>query len=271
MTNNELNKMIFQPQMPILFLGHGSPMNAIQNNQFTKIHAALGKTLPQPKAILMISAHWMTKGTWVTHMKNPKTIHDFGGFPQELFNVQYPAKGFPELAKKIQTEILNPKIFLDDAEWGLDHGAWSVLKHIYPAANIPVVQLSLDMTKPASYHFELGQKLKFLRDENILIMASGNIVHNLGKIDWNENAPAPAWATEFDSWVKTQINSRQFTPLAFETPPSEAAKLSVPTAEHYLPLLYILGASSPTDKVQYINEGFQNASISMRSVMFEAS
>jgi 4,5-DOPA dioxygenase extradiol len=255
-------------KMPILFFGHGSPMNAIENNNFTKAHSEIGKKLPPPKAILMISAHWMTQGTWVTHMPKPKTIHDFGGFPRELFAVEYPAPGSPEVAEMVQSQILNPKIGADDNEWGLDHGTWSVLKHVYPDANIPVVQLSLDMTKPPEYHFELGKKLRNLREQGVLIMASGNIVHNLRRISWDENAPVVDWAIEFDEWVKAKINSRDFQPLVKDSTNSPAGQLSIPTPDHYYPLLYILGASTEKDELSYVTEGFQNGSISMRSIKF---
>lgn len=171
-------------KMPVLFIGHGSPMNALASNDYTKILNKLGSDLPRPEAIVMVSAHWQTRGSWVTAMPKPRTIHDFGGFPKALFEVQYPAPGSPELAREIITRIPEPKIGEDTGEWGFDHGTWSILRHIYPKADIPVVQLSLDMTKPASYHYELGKKLTFLRDKNVLIMASGNIVHNLRFIEW---------------------------------------------------------------------------------------
>jgi len=256
-------------RMPVLFLGHGSPMNAIESNDYTRSQSSLGKTLPRPQAILMISAHWMTRGaTYVTHMAKPETIHDFGGFPQALFDVQYPAPGSPGLAEKILTLVADPKIVADDDQWGLDHGTWSVLKHIYPAADIPVVQLSLDMTRPAEFHFELGKKLKPLRDQGIMIMASGNIVHNLRIISWDEKAKPLSWSVEFDEWVKTQIDHRDFKALVFDATKTEVGRLSIPTPEHYYPLLYILGASDINDEVSHIIEGIQNASISMRSVMF---
>lgn len=255
-------------RMPVLFLGHGSPMNAIENNDFTRAHAQLGKILPRPKVILMISAHWMTKGTWVTHMSEPKTIHDFGGFPQELFDVQYPAKGSPETAEKVQAQILDPEILADDDEWGFDHGTWSVLRHVYPKADVPVVQLSLDMTKPAEFHFELGKKLQGLRDQGVMIIGSGNVVHNLRRISRDGQAAPLPWSVEFDEWVKSRIDERDFKSLVFDPTKTEAGKLSVPTPEHYLPLLYILGASDSEDKIEHVTEGIQNASVSMRSVRF---
>lgn len=255
-------------KMPVLFLGHGSPMNALANNSVTQAFAQLGKTLPAPKAILVISAHWMTRGTWVTHMDQPKTIHDFYGFPQALFNVQYPAPGSPALADDIQKLVLDPQIGADDNEWGLDHGTWSVLKHVYPKADIPVVQLSLDMTKPAEYHFELGKKLQALRHQGVLILGSGNVVHNLRRISWEEQAKPFDWSVEFDEWIKAKSMDRDFKSIVSHATDTEAGKLSIPTPDHYYPLMYILGASDAKDQLHFDIEGIQNASISMRSFRF---
>jgi len=254
--------------MPVLFLGHGNPMNALVHNDFTKSLHRLGETLPVPKSILCVSAHWMTKGTWVTHMAKPKTIHDFSGFPRELFAVQYPAPGSPELADLVRQEIQSPKIGADDTEWGLDHGTWSVLRHLYPKANVPVVQLSLDLSQPAEFHFELGQKLANLRDSGVLIVGSGNIVHNLRTIRWEEDAPAHDWAVEFDEWSKQNLLTRNFKNLVHHYLETPAGKLSVPTPEHYYPLLYILGAAQADDQLVFDYEGIQNASISMRCLRF---
>ncbi len=256
------------PQMPVLFLGHGSPMNAIETNSFTQALRHLGEALPTPRAILAISAHWMTRGTWVTHMQKPKTIHDFGGFPQELFDVQYPAPGSPELADLIRTSIQNPTISADDSEWGLDHGTWSVLKHLYPNANIPVVQLSLDMSQPSQFHFELGQKLQTMRQQGILIVGSGNIVHNLRQIRWEPDARTFDWALEFDAWAKQQMEKRNFSALTNDYLKTEAGRMSVPTPDHYYPLLYILGATQANDTLHFDFEGTQHGSISMRCVRF---
>ncbi len=265
MTNSKLN----HERMPVLFLGHGSPMNAIEKNDVTNAMSDLGKKLPLPKAILVISAHWMTKGTWVTHMDQPKTIHDFYGFPQELFQVQYPAPGSPEVANRVRQLVTDPQISADDHEWGLDHGTWSVLRHIYPEAKIPVVQLSLDMTKPAEFHFELGKKLQALRDQGVFIVGSGNLVHNLRRIDWNPNATPFDWSVEFDTWAKEKMLNRDFQALVSDATKTEAGRLSIPTPDHYFPLLYILGAAADTkDDLTFDIEGFQNASISMRSVRF---
>lgn len=255
-------------RLPTLFIGHGSPMNAISENSFTNALTELGKNLPQPRAILMISAHWMTRGTWVTRMAQPKTIHDFQGFPQQLFDVQYPAPGSPDVADHIRKLITSPKIQADDSAWGLDHGTWSVLKHMYPQAHIPVLQLSLDMTQEPFFHFELGRKLQHLRDEGIMIMGSGNIVHNLKRISWDENAKPYDWSIEFDEWVKTKALDRDFEPLVSSYLSTEAGRLSVPTPDHYYPLLYVLGAASDTDSLYFDIEGLQNSSISMRSLRF---
>lgn len=255
-------------RMPVIFLGHGSPMNAVEKNKFTDALKTLGTQLIQPKAILVISAHWMTRGSFLTGMEQPKTIHDFYGFPQSLFEIQYPAPGQAQLAKQIQHNLESPKIGIDLNQWGLDHGTWSVLRHIYPQAQIPVIQLSLDMTQSAEYHLEFGKKLSQLRNEGVLILASGNIVHNLRQISWEENAPVVEWAQEFDIWVKAQLENRDFLKIAKEHLASRSGQLCVPTPDHFLPLLYILGASQSDDKISYPFEGFQNGSISMRCVRF---
>lgn len=251
-------------KMPVLFLGHGNPMNAIQENSFTKSLNQLGKSLPRPKAILMISAHWETNGTYVTGMERPKTIHDFGGFPKALFEVQYPAPGAPEIAKNVSHEIKKTSVGIDMSKWGLDHGTWSVLKHIFPNADVPVFQLSLDRTKSMEFHFEIGEKLQFLREQGVMIMGSGNIVHNLREVSWNPGAKPHDWAIEFDEWVKNKIDNKNYTALFKEALNTYAGKLSIPTLEHYLPLLYILGASQENDIITYEYEGIDMASMSMR-------
>jgi 4,5-DOPA dioxygenase extradiol len=255
---------------PVLFIGHGSPMNAIADNSFTQTLSTLQRLYPNPKAILCVSAHWMTEGTWITHMPRPKTIHDFHGFPEELLAVQYPAPGSPEIADFIARTISRPKINSDDEMWGLDHGAWSILRHIFPKANIPVLQLSLDMEQPAQYHFDLGQRLRSLRDQGILIVGSGNVVHNLRRISWETEAKPVDWAIEFDEWIKTKLQSRDFDSIVNGFDRSEAGKLSVPTTEHYFPLLYTLGASDERDQLKFEFEGIQNGSISMRSLSFRS-
>jgi 4,5-DOPA dioxygenase extradiol len=252
-------------KQPVLFLGHGSPMNAIAENDFTKKLNALGEKLGKPKAILIISAHWETKGTWLTGMEKPKTIHDFYGFPQKLFDVQYPAPGKPELVSELQKKIQTPSIQNDLNEWGLDHGTWSVLRHVYPNADVPVVQLSIDRTKPFEYHYELGKQLAFLREQGVLIMGSGNIVHNLKTISWKEDATPLDWAIEFDQWVKKKAKAKDFEALVKEATKSKAGELSIPTPEHYLPLLYVLGAGGKEGELSFDIDEIQNASIAMRS------
>jgi 4,5-DOPA dioxygenase extradiol len=255
-------------RMPVLFIGHGSPMNAIEDNPITQAMAQLGRDLPRPKALLVISAHWMTRGTWVTSMQNPRTIHDFHGFPKELFEVQYPAPGSPELAKEVQELVKDPPVGGDPSEWGIDHGTWSVLRHLYPDADIPVVQLSLDMTRSGAHHLAIGEKLRELRERGVMIVGSGNIVHNLRRIRWEPDAASYDWALEFDAWTKSAAERRDFKTLAEEYETTEAGRLSVPTPDHYYPLLYALGASDAKDELRFDIEGMQNGSISMRSLRF---
>lgn len=265
---NELGEFFYKKKqarpMPALFLGHGSPMNAIQKNAFTRTLASLGEKLPTPEAILCISAHWMSEGSWITHMENPKTIHDFYGFPQPLFDIQYPASGRPDIAEAIQQSIVEPRIHLDDEAWGLDHGTWAVLRHMYPQANVPVLQLSIYMSQPPEYHFRLGQELAKLREKGVLIIGSGNIVHNLRKIQWEENVRPYEWALEFDNWAKERLLQRDFKAIQHDVWKTEAGKLAVPTMDHYYPLLYTLGAMLPKDELKFEYEEMQNASISMR-------
>ncbi len=248
--------------MPVLFIGHGSPLNAIAENSYTRFLNKLGEELPRPKAVLCISAHWMTEGSWVTHMPRPKTIHDFYGFPQALFDVQYPAPGAPEIAEKIAKLA---GLHLDSEMWGLDHGTWSVLRHLYPKADLPVMQLSLHLEQPASYHYELGKKLRSLREEGILIVGSGNLVHNLRKINWQEDAEPFPWALDFDEWLKEKLMSRDDEALVNNFLDSEAGRLSVPTMEHYLPLLYVLGAAGKDEEMKFLFEEIHHSSIAMRS------
>lgn len=252
-------------RMPVLFLAHGSPMNAIDDNDFTRSLSRLGTELPRPKALLVISAHWVTSGTRITAMDPPPTIHDFFGFPQPLFEIQYPAPGSPELAERVRKLLSLESSALDQSEWGLDHGTWSVLRHVYPQADLPVVQLSLPAEASREQHLQLGRLLSPLRDEGVLIVGSGNLVHNLRRIRWEKDAPAWEWAEEFDLWTKEKLLARDQESLALRYKDSLAGQLSVPTDEHYLPLLYILGASRPEDELEFCFEGLQNASISMRS------
>ncbi len=255
-------------KMPTLFLGHGSPMNAIEDNDFTQSLQKLGKSLPKPKAILMVSAHWETNGIWVTGMEKPKTIHDFYGFPKELFDVQYPALGAPQIAINVSKTIKEPSIGIENNKWGLDHGTWSVLKHIFPNADVPVFQLSLDRNQPINFHFELGKQLSFLREQGVMIMGSGNIVHNLREITWGEDARPHDWAIEFDEWTKNKLIERDFASLISDPLKSREGKLSIPTLEHYLPLLYVLGTSSEKDTLVFDYEGIQLSSMSMRCLRF---
>lgn len=255
-------------KMPVLFLGHGSPMNAIEENQFVVGFRDLAKTLPQPNAILCISAHWFTNGTKVTSMQMPRTIHDFGGFPQALFDVQYPAKGSPELALETK-KILEPVAVDLDEHWGLDHGAWSVIKHLYPEANVPVIQLSIDYTKSGQYHFELAQKLQSLRHKGVLIIGSGNIVHNLRLVDFrnfDKDNYGFDWAIEARETVNNHLLDGNFQPLIDFEKMSKAVQLAIPTPDHYLPLLYTLGLKQEPEELSLFNDKLLAGSLSMTSV-----
>lgn len=253
-------------KMPVLFLGHGSPMNAIQETEFSKGWRTIGQSLPRPNAIICISAHWETKGTYVTAMEKPKTIHDFGGFPQELFDVQYPAPGSPQTAMEAKNSITKTEVGMDQ-QWGLDHGCWSVVKHLYPKADIPVIQLSLDYTKGPQYHYELAKELSVLRRKGILIVGSGNMVHNLGIIDWQHQDTGFDWAIEANSSMKNFISKGDFTPLINYSAQGKAFQLSIPTPEHYLPLLYTLGLKEEKEDLSFFNDKTVMGSISMTSVM----
>jgi 4,5-DOPA dioxygenase extradiol len=255
-------------KMPVLFLGHGSPMNAIEENQFVSGFRNLAKTLPQPNAILCISAHWFTNGTKVTSMQMPRTIHDFGGFPQALFDVQYPAKGSPELAVETK-KILEPVSVELDEHWGLDHGAWSVIKHLYPDANVPVIQLSIDYTKSGQYHFELAQKLQSLRHKGVLIIGSGNIVHNLRLVDFrnfDKDNYGFDWAIEARETVNNYLLDGNFQPLIDFEKMNKAVQVAIPTPEHYLPLLYTLGLKEKSEEMSLFNDKLLAGSLSMTSV-----
>lgn len=257
-------------KMPIYFIGHGSPMNALEKNAFTQSLESMRKLCPDPKAILCISAHWMSEGVWITHMQSPRTIHDFYGFPQALFEIQYPAPGHPELATQISQAISSPRINLDNEMWGYDHGTWSVLRHIFPEAKIPVLQMSLYISQPASYHYHLGTKLKILRDQGVLIIGSGNMVHNLRRMKWEDEAKPYDWAIDFDDWLKGRLVERDHKALVEDYLATESGRLSIPTPEHYYPLLYILGASDKDDELHFEFEEIHNASISMRTLSFRS-
>ena len=251
--------------MPVLFMGHGSPMNAIEDNQFSQGWTDAATSIPEPMAILCISAHWETMGMQVTAMPKPRTIHDFGGFPNELYKKQYPAPGSPELARQIIQMIGADKV-LPDQNWGLDHGTWSVLCRMYPEANIPVVQLSLDRSLAPVAHFELGQQLQTLRHEGVLILGSGNVVHNLAMMVWEDSAFG--WAVEFDTKIKKCILENDFFPLIHYENQGRPAALSINSAEHYLPLLYNLGAKEKGEPIQFFNEKIWGGSLSMRCIRF---
>lgn len=255
-------------KMPVLFLGHGSPMNAIEENEFVSGFRNVAKVLPKPNAILCVSAHWFTNGTKVTAMQMPRTIHDFGGFPKELFAVQYPAKGSPKLAKMTQ-EIMKPTHIELDDKWGLDHGAWSVIKHLYPNANIPVIQLSIDYTKPASYHYELAKQLSSLRRKGVLIIGSGNIVHNLGLVDFrniNKVDYGFDWAIESRQKINSWLMDGNFDPIINYDKQGSAIGLAVPTPDHYLPLIYALGLKEKSETLSLFNDKLLAGSLSMTSV-----
>ncbi len=261
-----LSKGPKSPRMPALFLGHGSPMNAIEDNRITRAWHKIGQDLPLPSAIVSISAHWMTRGeTLVTAMAMPQTIHDFGGFPKALFEVQYPAKGAPELAAELQHALEYTRLGHDHS-WGLDHGTWSVLRHVYPEANIPVIQLSLDMSQKGDWHFAFGQALARWRDKGVLFVGSGNIVHNLSRLNWNQPDGGFDWAEEFDAFSAAKISSGDFLPLVNFEQLGTAAQLSIPTTDHYLPLLYILGMQQRSETASFPVSGLQMGGISMRSV-----
>lgn len=256
-------------KMPILFIGHGSPMNIISDNEFTRSLKNLGKNLHEPKAILVISAHWLTPGTRVLCNKSPKTIYDFYGFPEQLYRLQYSSPGHPELAGKIRKNLVAYNIECD-YNWGYDHASWAILKHIYPNAEIPMIELSLDYgfndwrIKPITYHYQLAKKLAFLREEGILIIGSGNIIHNLRMIEYEVNAPTVEWAKKLDTEIKQRIINKSHDDLIHIETLGTDARLGIPTWDHYLPMIYILALQDKEDSVKFVYEGFQHGTISMR-------
>lgn len=255
-------------KQPILFIGHGSPMNGIEDNEFSQSWTRMGREMQKPKAVLVISAHWLTRGTHVTAMEEPKTIHDFGGFPQALFDVQYPAKGSPELAKATADLITSTHVGLDH-DWGLDHGTWTVVRHMYPDANIPVLQLSIDYGRPPKYHYELAKEIAALRKKGVLIIGSGNMVHNLRMIEWSKlNQPNFGfdWAIEMNSVFKQKIEDGNHKALIDYENLNKAAKLAVPTPDHYYPLLYTLGLQDKNDSISFFNDRLVGGSLNMTSV-----
>jgi 4,5-DOPA dioxygenase extradiol len=254
--------------MPVLFIGHGSPMNGIEDNEFSGRWAQLAREIPIPVAVLVVSAHWYSRGTMVTAMDFPKTIHDFGGFPQALFDVQYNAPGYPELAKETASLIHSANVELDH-EWGLDHGTWTVVRRMYPEAKIPVLQLSIDYTKPPLFHYELAKEIYALRKKGVLIIGSGNMVHNLRMVAWDKlDSPGFGfdWAIQMNDTFKNLIQAGDFNPLINYESLGKEARLAIPTPEHYLPLLYSLGLKGKNDPVSFFNDKAVAGSLTMTSV-----
>jgi 4,5-DOPA dioxygenase extradiol len=268
-TRNETSNNNNQ-RMPAIFIGHGSPMNVVQRNGFTESLTELGRSLPKPKAILVISAHWLTEGTSVTCMEKPRTIHDFYGFPEELYAINYPSPGAPSYAQLVIKSVRSTKI-KGDTDWGLDHASWAVLKHMYPKADTPVFEMSLDYSfndwhpKPLQYHYQLGSQLAELRNSGILIIGSGNIVHNLRQIDFEQTDAEPYdWAVEFDQNVKAALLNGNHKDLLNYQNLGESASYAIPTLDHYLPMIYVISLQRKDEPLTFTHEGFQNASISMR-------
>lgn len=256
-------------EFPVFFMGHGSPMNAIEDNEFSRTWSRIGRELPLPDAVLVISAHWLTRGSVVTAMEAPRTIHDFGGFPQALFEVQYPAPGSVELAG-MTSELLKGLPLEPDHDWGLDHGCWSVVRHMYPDANVPVVQLSIDYGKPPEFHFKLGQQLKSLRKKGVLVLGSGNMVHNLRMVAWDKLSEPEYgfdWAHEMNAVFKSAIEKHENSRLIDYLSLGPAARLAIPTPDHYYPLLYTLGLAEK-DEISFFNDKAVGGSLTMTSVRF---
>ena len=253
-------------RMPAIFFGHGNPMNALADNSYTQAWREIGRSITKPKAVLCISAHWYIPAVGVTAMKQPRTIHDFGGFPRELFEFEYPASGSLELAEKVR-DLLGSDVVLDTTHWGLDHGTWSVLCHVFPDAGVPVIQLSIDETKPSAWHYEFAKKLAPLRYEGVLIAGSGNLVHNLHTYGWGKQNIEPFdWAVRFEETARKLMLEGDHTPLANYEMMGKDAMLSAPTPDHFLPLLYVLGVQHKDDEISFPVEGFDGGSISMLSV-----
>jgi 4,5-DOPA dioxygenase extradiol len=265
MTNNWLGG--FMNKMPLVFIGHGSPMNAIEENIYTKKWKEIALKIPKPKGIVSISAHWFTDGTKIMNEENPETIYDMYGFPQELYEIIYNSPGNPKLAQKCKNLITKATQF--DNSWGIDHGTWSVLNHMYPDRDIPVFQISIDKYAPPEEHYKIGQELKSLRDEGILIFGTGNIVHNLRMVDWQMGDKGFDWAYEFDNYIRKNIENRNHKDIINYTSLGESAKLAVPIPDHFNPILYILGASDDEDKISVYNNSCTMGSLSMTSYLFE--
>lgn len=256
-------------KMPVLFVGHGSPMNAIEDNEFSQYWKKLAGEIEKPNAVLCISAHWLTKGTFITAMEKPETIHDFGGFPQSLFDVQYPAPGDPKLAEETSKLITTTEVILDH-DWGIDHGTWSVVKNMYPNADIPVLQLSIDYNQPAQYHYDLAKQINSLRKKGVLIIGSGNMVHNLGMIAWDKINESYGfdWAIEMNTIFKKKIEDNDHKALIDYEKLNLAAKLAIPTPDHYYPLIYTLGIKEEKDSISFFNDKPVAGSLTMTSVRF---
>lgn len=254
-------------RMPAYFIAHGSPQNVLWENDYTRVLNNIKDTIEKPKAILVISAHWKTRGAYVNVSEKPKQIYDFYGFDDELYAVKYEPKGSPEIAKKIANNLKSFKVE-ETEEWGLDHGAWGVLKHMYPEADIPVFQLSINGLESNRYHYELGKKLSSLRDEGVLIIGSGNIAHNLMKLNWNTDADPFSWAVDFENSIKSALINNKHEDIINYEKFGQSAKLSVPTDEHFIPLIYLVAMQQEDEKAQIIYEGFQNATMSMTCVKF---
>jgi 4,5-DOPA dioxygenase extradiol len=254
-----------ETKMPVLFVGHGSPMNGIEDNEFSQRWSKMAEDIPVPTAVIVVSAHWFTLGTKITAMDHPRTIHDFGGFPKALFDVQYPAPGNPVLARETAILIRKTPVMLDH-DWGLDHGTWSIVRHMYPEANIPVLQISIDFSKGPKFHYELAKELSALRKKGVLIIGSGNMIHNLGMINWHQPDAGFDWAVEMNEKFKNLITEGNHEQLINYESMGQAAKLSIPTPEHYLPLLYTLALQDKNDPVSLFNDKTLMGSISMTSV-----
>ena len=254
-------------KMPILFVGHGSPMNAIEDNQYTKTWRDIAKRIPKPKVILSISAHWYTDGTRIMNEENPKTIHDMYGFPKELYEVQYNTAGAPDIASIARSLISRETRY--DNSWGIDHGTWSVLTHMYPDRDIPVFQISVDASAPPETHYKIGKELSALREQGVLLFASGNIVHNLGMVDWNKEGEGFDWAHEFDEYIYENIINQNHENILKFNEKGNAARLAVPTPDHFYPLLYMLGASSEADQIRVYNKSCELGALTMTSYLWE--
>ena len=255
-------------RMPVLFVGHGNPMNALERNDYTRGWQRMAAALPKPRAILSVSAHWYTPGVRVTPEERPRTIHDFGGFPRKLYEVNYPAPGSPDLARRVRSLLGPADVTLDD-RWGLDHGTWSVLVHVYPKADVPVVQLGIDETLSAQEHFELARRLRPLRDEGVLVVGSGDVVHNLHTYAWGRHQVEPYdWAVRFESRIRQSLEARDFGAIVAYEQMGRDAALAAPTPDHFLPLLYVIAQADPNEPVTYPVEGFDGGSVSMLAIRF---